>query len=408
MTQCTMWVPMVILLGASVCMAEAPPPGPVSVPKATDRIVCLGDSITDGCTYPQIIVQALKEAGKPVPTVICSGVASDTAQQMEARLDKTVLAFRPTIVTFSAGTNDTFRGVTAAQYEQALRSIAKRVRALGGTMVLLTPCIVSPAKAADAAAQKTAAERAAAAEKVIAEFEKAVRTVAAEEGFPVAENNALMQQARKEGKEVMSDDGTHPSYVGQSLMARSILDALGCKDVPLPAEFKPQLFPGIVPEWKMRPAPMVEDEDGAKWPMMITAASIREIVPDDTWKAYKLPDAAPEPAASPADWWEQERRNGFGMLLGQTVGKGPFQGVAVIECKEARKAFINTGIGISSVWLNGVRVHDQAGAWTGFHAGKERLPVDLVAGKNVLVVEINAAQFFLSVTDKLTWEEDLR
>jgi hypothetical protein len=48
-------------------------------PNATDVVVCLGDSITDGCTYAQLIPQTLKDAGKPVPTVVCSGVVCDTA-----------------------------------------------------------------------------------------------------------------------------------------------------------------------------------------------------------------------------------------------------------------------------------------------------------------------------------------
>ena len=89
------------------------------------------------------------------------------------------------------------------------------------------------------------------------------------------------------------------------------------------------------------------------------------------------------------------------------VGRGAIQALAILEEKKARKAFVNTGIGVASVWLNGRKVYAQGNAWTGYHAGKERIAVELKEGKNVLVVEIQG-DFFLSVTDKRVWEEDLR
>ena len=400
----------------SGCAGRALMPLP---PKANDRVVCLGDSITDGCTYPQILIQALKEAGKPVPAIICAGVASDTAPQMAARLERTVLAFKPSLVTFSAGTNDSLRGLSPAQYEKSLREISAKVKAVGATMLLLTPCIISPARKADEAARGKAED----AEKTIAQYVEVIRKVAREEGYPVAQNNALMQAARREGKELMSPDGIHPNYLGQSLMARSILDAMGCRNVPLPTEFRPQLFPGVVREWRMRLAPL----DGKK-PQRLTAATARALQPDETWKTYTLPDPVPPEKPTAEDWWEQERRNGFGLKVherapgaGDGSGKGLVQAVAFLDAPRARKAYVNTGVGVSTVWLNGEKLHEQgsagaprvpragerSGEWSGFHAGKERLPAGLKAGRNVLAIEIDGPQFFLSVTDKLCWEADL-
>jgi hypothetical protein len=63
---------------------------------------------------------------------------------------------------------------------------------------------------------------------------------------------------------------------------------------------------------------------------------------------------------------------------------------------------------VASVWLNGLRIHDQGTAWTGFHAGKERLPITLVPGRNRLVVETGGQHFFLAVTDGMVWEDGLR
>jgi len=371
---------------------------------AQQRVVCLGDSITDGCTYPQILAQALREADKAGPVFICAGVASDTAAQMAARLERTVLVFKPAVVTFSAGTNDALRGVTAAQYERSLRAIAARVKAGGGKMVLLTPCIINPMETKDPKARRASEARARAAEALVAEYEKIVRQVARAEGWPVAENNALMRKARADGKQVMTADGIHPNYFGQGLMARSLLDALGHKDVPLPRTFAPRLFPGVLRTWKMRLAPL----DARKQPQVLDDKAVKELVPDDSWKTYVLPEPVPEGKPSAEDWLEQERRNGFALHLEKRVGMGTIQARAVLDEKKARKAFVNTGIGVATVWLNGKKVHAQGGAWTGYHAGKERIPVELKEGKNVLVVEIQGGHFFLSVTDQRVWEEALK
>jgi len=388
---------IVVILVCSVSLASA-------APRAEDVIVCLGDSITDGCTYPQIIVQALKEAGRPVPTVVCSGVVCDTAPQMAARLERTVLAFKPTIVTFAAGTNDAHQGEPAEEYEKALREIVEKVKAAGARMVLLTPCVISPKLGPDGAVLEDSIEPAKKLDEFVARYEKVIRKVAAEEGYPVAENNALMTAARNEGKRVMSPDGIHPNYLGQSLMARSILDAMGCRDVPLPKEFKPRLFPGVIREWKMRPAPT----DAKNRPVRLTEETVAQLKPDDTWVTYTLPDPVPADKPSAEDWWEQERRNGFGLKLHEKVGKGLIQAVAVIRCERPRTAWINTAAGIQTVWLNGKKVYTLPPGIIGFHAGRERVPVRLQAGDNTLAVEINGGQFFLSVTDKLVWEADLR
>ena len=47
--------------------------------KPAECIVFLGDSITDGNTYPLLIHQALTEAGKPVPLCINAGIGGNTA-----------------------------------------------------------------------------------------------------------------------------------------------------------------------------------------------------------------------------------------------------------------------------------------------------------------------------------------
>ncbi len=364
------------------------------------RLVCLGDSITDGYTYGQIIRQALREAARPEPAVICAGVAGDTAPQMAARLERTVLAFQPALVTFSAGTNDFFRGVTPEQYEAALREIAARLKGSGASMILLTPCEILKRDG------KTPAEQEASAQAIAARldaFERIIRQVANEYGWPVAENRALMEQAVAAGQTIMVEDGIHPNYLGQSLMARAILDAMGENELPLPAVFAPSLFPGVVRQWQIRPAPV----DGAGKPIRLTPETAAHLQADHTWAPLSLPDPVPEAAPTAEEWLEQLRRNGFSTQHEQRFGKGLLQAAAELDGQDGRTVWLQIGGSIATVWLNGVKIHDQGGAWTGFHAGKERLPVTLAPAGNRLVLEIAGPHFFVAATKTMVWEEEL-
>src|SRR5262245_586087 len=102
------------------------------------RIVFVGDSITDGHTYPQLVRQGLAEAGQSVPVCINAGVAGDTARGMRQRLERDVLIHRPTLVTLSAGVNDIFRKVKPADYEADVVAIADRLHKEKVSMLLLT------------------------------------------------------------------------------------------------------------------------------------------------------------------------------------------------------------------------------------------------------------------------------
>src|SRR5437764_8626553 len=92
------------------------------------RVVFLGDSITDGNTYPLLICQALQEAGKPAPVCINAGVGGDTAEAMGKRIDPDVLVHKPTLVTLSAGITDALQKVPAADYEAHVSAILDRLR----------------------------------------------------------------------------------------------------------------------------------------------------------------------------------------------------------------------------------------------------------------------------------------
>jgi lysophospholipase L1-like esterase len=358
-------IPVLLAVATSGCPAPA---------WAGERIVFIGDSITDGHTCPLLVRQALADAKKPVPTCINAGVASDTAALVRKRLERDVLVHKPTLATLSIGPNDAFRQVKVEDYQADVTAIIERLQKDKIPLVILTTTVLGPKHAA--------------AEKRLDEFNAILRKLAEKHGCRVAEVNQLSQEARKNGATLFEPDEVHLSFAGYRVMARAVLDALGYKDVPVPTELKLEPMPGIVRQWRMRPQESPLDEK--------TVAMLK---PDDSWKEYRLPETEPI-----KHWWQDhERQRGFGMSLDRLVGKGKgFVGVAILETDQPKEVFLNTGAQLQTIWLNGKCIYRNEG-WTGWHAGKERLPATLAAGKNTIVIEVAGNAFFLSITDTNDW-----
>jgi RNA polymerase sigma factor (sigma-70 family) len=359
-----------------------PEPGPPSiraVPGVRPRIVFVGDSSTDGNTYLLLIQQALARAGRPVPACINAGVSLDTVRGIRERLERDVFVHRPTLVAFSAGIGDAIQKVPAstADYEADVRAIAAQVRAKGVPLLLLTTSLVGPGWAT--------------AETRLADYNAVLRRLAREFSCRVADVNRLMREARDAGRavvEVAEGDNFNPNYEGHRLIARVVLDALGHRDVPVPKQLAIGPMPGILTEWRVRVNPAGQTP--------LDERLIAKLDPDSSdWTAYALPEERPA-----ATWWlDQERKRGFALSLDQRLGEAKaYQGVAYLHAERPKAVFLLTGADLHSVWLNGQRVYRSDG-WTGWHAGKERVPVRLRPGRNVFVIE-SGRTFFLSVTDR--------
>ena len=75
--------------------------------------------------------------------------------------------------------------------------------------------------------------------------------------------------------------------------------------------------------------------------------------------------------------------------------------MAVVRSKTNRKAWLNTGAELKTVWLNGEKLYESKG-WTGWHPGKERIRIKLRKGDNRIVIESGRA-FSINITDKRIW-----
>jgi lysophospholipase L1-like esterase len=337
------------------------------------RVVCLGDSITDGHTYPLLVQQALREAGQPVPVMIGAGIGADTGKGMLVRLARDVFVHEPDLVMLMTGVND--QAMSMAEYENMLRDMIIRLQKQKIDVMLLTLTVIDPL--ANPANKKLDA------------FDEVIRRLGREMDCAVAEVSEPMKAAMAAGRKLHEADHVHLNLDGYRTVARAVLDALGYRDVPLPSTFKPPLLPGVIREWRMRPA----DDQAA-----LEEKTVASLKPDETWKTVALPLSTPV-----ENWWkDQERQRGVAVGLNTVLGAGKrFQGIAVLRCDREHPVYFNTGADLQSVWLND-KLLWQRKEWTGWHPGKERLPAVLRAGENVIVIE-SGADFFLSVPDDKWW-----
>ena len=336
-----------------------------------EKIVFLGDSITDGHTYPQLVAQALREANEKVPTVVNAGIGGDTAAGMLKRLDRDVFVHKPGMMTLSVGINDSGR-VSAADFERDVRALADRVVKENVKLVILTTSILG--KGLEDRAARTQA------------YDDILRKVAAGHHAPVAEVKRLMSAAREKGELLIEEDQVHPNFAGQRLIARAVLDALGYANVPVPKELKLELMPGLLNDWKIRALADKENIDFAT------------LAIDAHWKDLHLPLREQEPT-----WWrDDERRRGFALSLDKTIAPAKhFVAITTITSQAPRRAYLNTGAQAEVLWLNGKQIYRNR-EWTGWHAGKERIAVELPAGRSTLILQSGDA-FFLSITDDNLW-----
>jgi lysophospholipase L1-like esterase len=146
-----------VFAAAFLAFVAAPAPAadapPVPLMKG-DRIVFLGDSITQagaGPTgYVTLIKNALQDKHKDLEIeVIGAGVSGNKVPDIQARLEKDVLAKKPTIVVIYIGINDVWhgekdpaKGTPKDKYEAGLRDVIKRCQDAGARVLLCTPSVI--------------------------------------------------------------------------------------------------------------------------------------------------------------------------------------------------------------------------------------------------------------------------
>ena len=117
-----------------------------------ETIVFLGDSITEAGTGESGFITLLApsvESKFPKRRFnwINAGIAGHRVPDCLKRLEKDVIARKPTLVVVYIGVNDVWKwregkGTTKGEFEQGLRTIVTRLRKTGARVILATPAVI--------------------------------------------------------------------------------------------------------------------------------------------------------------------------------------------------------------------------------------------------------------------------
>lgn len=199
------------------------------IPVSGDRIVFLGDSITQQQLYTNYVESYLATRFPALKLSFWNaGWGGDTAPGGAKRLQRDVLALEPTLVTICYGMNDGRYTASTPEivgaYEAGLRELIARLKAAGCRVVVLTPGVVDY--------DRNPIHRANGYNRGLRVLADSALRLAAEAGAVGYDLHALMLDVQARAKAAdpaftMIPDAVHPDPAGQLVMAYALLDALG-------------------------------------------------------------------------------------------------------------------------------------------------------------------------------------
>ena len=232
-----------LVLPVSVFAAEGDAPKPPALVKG-DRIVFLGDSITAGgggkSGYITLVKNTLdKECPDLGIEVFNAGISGHKVPNLQARLDRDVIAKKPTIVFIYIGINDVWHwrkqpngemagGTPKDRFEEGLKDLIARIKAAGARVILCTPSTIG--EKPDGTNERDA---------MLDEYSAISRKVAAETGMQLNDLRkafiAYEKENNKEGKRqgILTGDGVHLNPAGNKFVAGQMLQALGITAEPV-------------------------------------------------------------------------------------------------------------------------------------------------------------------------------
>ena len=217
----------VILLGITNMSFAADPL------KKGERIVFFGDSITQGGVGPKgyvtVVKNTLAEKHKDLGIeVIGAGISGNKVPNLQSRLEKDVLAKKPTLVVIYIGINDVWhgetdpaKGTTTEKFEAGLTEIVGKIKAAGARVVLCTPSVIGEKKAG---ANKLDAK--------LDEYSDITRKVAKATGSDLCDLRKAFQdhlaKSNPDDKEkgILTGDRVHLNDAGNKFVAEAILGAI--------------------------------------------------------------------------------------------------------------------------------------------------------------------------------------
>lgn len=199
--------------------------------KKGDRLVFLGDSITQGGAGPggyiTVFREALERDHKDLGVeVIGAGISGNKVPDLEKRLDRDVLEKKPTVVVIYIGINDVWhsqsgKGTSKEDFKKGLRSILGRITKVGVRPVLCTASVIG---------EKTDGTNPL--DKMLDEYCNVTRAVAKDTKTQLIDlRQAFLDHLKDNNKEnkdsgVLTSDKVHLNAAGNKFVASQMLAGL--------------------------------------------------------------------------------------------------------------------------------------------------------------------------------------
>ncbi len=224
----------VFLAACAVCVSPALAAEPTLPLKAKERIVFLGDSITqagaDKGGYITLIGDTLAVKHKDLGVeVLGAGISGNKVPDLQRRVEKDVIDKKPTLVFIYIGINDVWHGemdppmgTTPEKFEEGLKEVIGKITAAGARVVLCTPSVIG---------EKTDGKNPL--DKKLDEYAAISRKVAKELKLPICDLRKAFLAHLKENnptnkaKGVLTGDGVHLNAAGNRFVAEQMLNMFG-------------------------------------------------------------------------------------------------------------------------------------------------------------------------------------
>ncbi len=224
---------LLLVLGAPAIAAATEDGSPEPLRKG-DRIVFLGDSITAGALgkggYISVIREALEEKHKDLGVeCIGAGISGNKVPDLQRRLDRDVIARKPTVVVIYIGINDVWhgesdpaKGTSKEAFESGLKEIIGKCQDAGARVILCTPSVIGEKHDGTNALDGKLDEYSEVGRKVAKELKVGLCGLrAAFLAYEKAHN------ANNKESNVLTGDRVHLNEAGNKLVAETMLKSLG-------------------------------------------------------------------------------------------------------------------------------------------------------------------------------------
>jgi isoamyl acetate esterase len=219
-----------LIVGAMAIPARADDSIPL---KQGEKIVFLGDSITQGGGgakgYITVIKNALDSKHKDLGIeVVNAGISGNKVPDLQRRLEKDVLAKKPTLVVVYIGINDVWhgekdptKGTPKDKFEDGLKEIIGKIQSGGARVVLCTPTVIGEK---NGGANPLDAK--------LDEYADVSRKIAKELKIPLCDlrqafvNYLKANNSENNDKGILTSDRVHLNEAGNKLVAETMLKTI--------------------------------------------------------------------------------------------------------------------------------------------------------------------------------------